>query len=133
MPTPSGTTPQYGLPYLLESDVPDVATASQLLAQAVENLLKTTRIGKPFICFTATAPTGSVFLQGQAVSRTTYASLFSEWGTTFGAGNGTTTFNLPDFRGKGPVGYKSGTGTYGTLGASIGANTQTLSVGQSRR
>ena len=37
MPSPSGSTAKYGFPYLLESDVPDVATASQLLAQGVEN------------------------------------------------------------------------------------------------
>ncbi len=129
MPTPSGTTPQYGFPYLLESDVPDVATASQLLAQAVENLLKTTRIGTLFECLTASAPTGSVFLQGQAVSRTTYATLFAKWGTTYGSGNGSTTFNLPDFRGKGPVGYKSGTSNFGTLGASVGSATVTLATG----
>jgi microcystin-dependent protein len=37
---------------------------------------------------------------GQAISRTTYAALFSLIGTTFGAGDGSTTFNLPDLRGR---------------------------------
>lgn len=45
MPAPSGSTPVFGLPYLLETDIPDVATASQLLAQAVENVLET--VGVP--------------------------------------------------------------------------------------
>lgn len=40
------------------------------------------------------------FPYGQAVSRTTYATLFARLGTAFGVGNGTTTFNLPDYRGR---------------------------------
>jgi microcystin-dependent protein len=46
-----------------------------------------------------TAPTGWLKANGAAVSRTTYASLFSAIGTTFGVGDGSTTFNLPDLRG----------------------------------
>ena len=41
-----------------------------------------------------------VFPYGQAVSRTTYATLFARLGTAYGVGNGTTTFNLPDYRGR---------------------------------
>lgn len=46
-----------------------------------------------------TAPTGYLKANGAAVSRTTYAALFAAIGTTFGAGDGSTTFNLPDLRG----------------------------------
>jgi phage-related tail fiber protein len=46
-----------------------------------------------------TAPTGWLKANGAAVSRTTYATLFSAIGTTFGVGDGSTTFNLPDLRG----------------------------------
>ena len=46
----------------------------------------------------AAAPTGWLLCQGQAVSRTTYAQLFSVIGTTYGSGDGSTTFNLPDMR-----------------------------------
>jgi hypothetical protein len=46
------------------------------------------------------APTGWLLCDGSAVSRTTYAALFSTIGTAYGSGNGTTTFNLPDFRGR---------------------------------
>jgi microcystin-dependent protein len=49
-------------------------------------------------------PTNWLLCDGSAVSRTTYASLFSVIGTSFGEGDGTTTFNLPDFRDKVPVG-----------------------------
>lgn len=47
-----------------------------------------------------TEPTGWLFCYGQAVSRTTYADLFTALGTTYGAGDGSTTFNLPDMRGR---------------------------------
>lgn len=45
-------------------------------------------------------PTGYLFCYGQAISRTTYAALFAVIGTTYGAGDATTTFNLPDIRGR---------------------------------
>lgn len=48
------------------------------------------------------APTGWLKANGAAVSRTAYASLFAAIGTTFGAGDGATTFNLPDMRGEFP-------------------------------
>lgn len=44
------------------------------------------------------APSGYLFCNGAAVSRSTYSALFARVGTTWGAGNGTTTFNLPDFQ-----------------------------------
>ncbi len=46
-----------------------------------------------------TAPEGYLLCQGQAVSRTTYSALFSVLGTSHGQGDGSTTFNLPDYRG----------------------------------
>lgn len=45
-------------------------------------------------------PTGTLLCDGSAVSRTTYAALFAETGTAFGAGDGSTTFNIPDLRGE---------------------------------
>jgi microcystin-dependent protein len=54
-----------------------------------------------------TAPTGWLICDGTAVSRTTYSQLFAYLGTTWGAGNGTTTFNLPDMSGA----FLRGTGT----------------------
>jgi len=47
-----------------------------------------------------TAPTGWLFCYGQEISRTTYAALFTAISTTYGVGNGTTTFNVPDLRGR---------------------------------
>jgi microcystin-dependent protein len=50
------------------------------------------------------APTGWLLCYGQAVSRTTYAALFAVTSTTYGVGDGSTTFNLPDLRGRVPAG-----------------------------
>ena len=48
----------------------------------------------------ATTPAGWLLCDGSAISRTTYSSLFTALGTTHGAGDGSTTFNLPDLRGR---------------------------------
>jgi hypothetical protein len=52
-----------------------------------------------------TAPSGFLKANGAAVSRSTYADLFTEIGTTFGVGDGSTTFNVPDLRGYFPRGW----------------------------
>lgn len=89
-----------------------------------------------------TAPTGWLMCAGQAVSRTTYAALFAVIGTTYGAGDGTTTFNVPDLRGRVIAGVDNmggtaanrltagGSGVAGTLGAAGGAETHTLTETQ---
>lgn len=73
-------------------------------------------------------PPGFLACQGQAVSRTTYADLFAEIGTTYGAGNGSTTFNLPDARGLVMV----GAGAHGTMTRANGTAYNGGSVGASR-
>lgn len=55
----------------------------------------------------STAPTGWLMCDGSAVSRTTYARLFAVIGTTFGAGNGSTTFNIPDTRRRKVIGVST--------------------------
>ena len=64
------------------------------------------------VCFFAmdTAPDGFLKANGAAVSRTTFSALFNAIGTTFGAGDGSTTFNLPDLRGEFPRGWDDGRG-----------------------
>lgn len=61
-----------------------------------------------------TAPTGWLLCDASTVSRTTYSVLFGVIGTTYGAGDGSTTFTLPDFRGRSPVGSGTGTATGAT-------------------
>jgi len=51
---------------------------------------------------------GWLVCDGTAISRTTYSLLFAVVGTSYGAGDGSTTFNLPDLRGRTPVGYAAG-------------------------
>ena len=58
--------------------------------------------GSTMLWWTDTAPTGWTFLEGQAISRTTYPRLFAFFGTTYGVGDSSTTFNLPDSRGRFP-------------------------------
>lgn len=76
-----------------------------------------------------TAPEGYLLADGSAVSRTTYANLFNVIGTTYGAGNGSTTFNLPDSRGRVLV-DKTTSGTFNTLGKKGGSETHTLTVAE---
>ena len=72
-----------------------------------------------------TAPAGYVLCDGAAISRTDFADLFGVISTTYGAGNGSTTFNVPDLQGKMPQGYESG--NYAMAGTG-GADTVTVSL-----
>ena len=58
----------------------------------------------------SSAPTGFIKANGAAVSRTTYSALFAAIGTTFGSGDGSTTFNVPDLRGEFIRGWDDGRG-----------------------
>lgn len=86
-----------------------------------------------------TEPNGWLFCYGQNVSRTSYSSLFSVIGTTYGVGDGSTTFNLPDLRGRVPIAKDNMGGSSAnrvvavaadTLGGSGGAETHTLAIGE---
>ena len=80
---------------------------------------------------TGTPPSGFIMLDGSAISRTTYAPLFALWGTTYGAGDGSTTFGLPDFRGRSIIGVGTGLGlTARTLGQTGGEELHTLQVSE---
>lgn len=69
-----------------------------------------------------TPPGGYLPCDGAAVSRTTYASLFGVCGTTYGAGDASTTFNVPDLRSRLPMGAGAGPGlTVRALGSQGGA------------
>ena len=78
-----------------------------------------------------TAPAGWLDCFGQDVSRTTYAALFAAIATTYGAGDGLTTFNVPDFRGRNIVGAGTGAGlTNRTRGSTGGAETHPLTANE---
>lgn len=67
--------------------------------------------GAVFCIAVATIPSGYLECNGAAVSRTTYAALFAIIGTQYGAGDGSSTFNIPDLRGEFVRGYDHGRGT----------------------
>lgn len=92
--------------YYTDSEV-DTLLASTLLSAAPTGVV---------LPYTGTsAPTGWLFCGGQPVSRATYATLFSLISTTFGSGDGSTTFNVPDLRGRAVFG-KDNMGSLGTAG-----------------
>jgi len=91
----------------------------------------------------SSAPTGYLLAQGQAVSRSTYSDLFSAIGTTYGTGDGSSTFNLPDLRGRVVAGKDDMGGSSAnrltdqtgglngdTLGDTGGSETHTLTTAQ---
>ena len=91
----------------------------------------------------STSPTGWLLCYGQAVSRVTYSTLYGIIGTTYGSGDGSSTFNVPDLRGRVVAGQddmggtsanrmtSSGGGINGdTLGATGGSDTHTLTGAQ---
>lgn len=80
---------------------------------------------------TASAPSGYLLCNGSAVSRSTYSALFAVVGTAFGSGDGSTTFNLPDFRDRFPVGAGttySANSTGGSKDAIVVSHTHTATV-----
>lgn len=115
----------------------DVATVAQLASGT------STPIGGVIDFWGTTLPTGFLLCAGQEISRSTYAALFAVIGTNAGAGNGSTTFNLPDYRGRASAGKDdmggaaasrlttAGSGVAGaTLGAAGGAQNVTLTEAQ---
>ena len=70
----------------------------------------------------ASAPTGWLLCDDSAVSRSTYARLFAVIGTGYGAGDGSTTFNVPDLRDKVPLGKGTNNDTLGTTTGSASAS-----------
>lgn len=76
----------------------------------------------------ATAPTNWLICDGSAVSRVTYADLFSVIGTSFGSGDGSTTFNLPDLRSRVPLGKDSRDTDFDTIGETYGEKNHTLTI-----
>ena len=119
----------------------DLADASVTAAKLAGGAAFTAGMIVPFAG--ASAPTGWLMCFGQDVSRTIYADLYTAIQTTYGAGDNSTTFNLPDLRGRviagtdnmGGVSSNRLTGQTGgldgdSLGATGGAETHTLSTAQ---
>lgn len=85
--------------------------------------------GAQIMLFAGTvAPLGWVFCDGSSISRVNFSELFAAIGTTYGLGDGVTTFNVPDFRGRIPVGKDATQTEFDTLGEKGGAKTHTLTT-----
>lgn len=102
----SGSTEQ--LPTTLEEEIQELRYMIQQITgktywyQDADSSLCPT--GSMVLWTTDTAPTGWILCYGQAINRTTYAALFAIIGTTYGVGDNSTTFNVPDMRGRFPLG-----------------------------
>lgn len=76
----------------------------------------------------STSPTGWLICDGSAVSRETYAGLFNAIGTTYGTGDGASTFNLPDLKSRIPAGHDANDPDFDTIGKTGGEKRHTLTV-----
>lgn len=125
--TIGGMNANYRIPSFSLVEITSDGTSAALLTLAPFRFIgEVTELG------VASAPPGFVACVGAALSRTGYAGLFNVIGTTFGVGDGSTTFNLPNYARKTAVG-SGGTGT-GTLGNAVGntggAETHVLVTGE---
>jgi len=73
-------------------------------------------------------PSGWLICDGRGVSRSTYADLFNVIGTTYGTGDGSTTFNLPNLAGRVPLGRDSGDSDFDSMGETGGEKKHTLTT-----
>jgi microcystin-dependent protein len=78
----------------------------------------------------STAPTGYALCDGSAIARSTYANLFAIIGTTYGAGDGSSTFNVPNLKGRTVVAYDVGQSDFNALGKIGGETTHELTVAE---
>jgi microcystin-dependent protein len=78
----------------------------------------------------STAPTGYLLCDGSPISRTTYADLFGVIGTTYGVGDGSSTFNLPNLQGNVPVGRKASDTQFDILGETGGEKSHALIIAE---
>lgn len=96
--------------------------------------LRLSQTGMMVMWGTGTPPSGWLLCDGSAVSRTgANAALFALWGTSYGVGDGSTTFNLPDFKGRSPIGAGTGDAVDATahaLGDKLGTETHTITSAQ---
>lgn len=124
---------QYNQQPDLNQMLKDLSTRLQTLEHVTQGTFTGDLVGTA-----ASSRAGCLLCDGSAVSRTAYAALFAAIGTTYGTGDGSTTFNVPDLRGRVPLGAGTGTAagaTAHTMGSQPtsgvgGEETHTLSVSE---
>nr|DAW45504.1 MAG TPA: tail collar domain [Caudoviricetes sp.] len=87
-------------------------------------------IGATIEWFGTDIPSNFLELNGQEISRTTYKELFDIVGTVFGSGNGTTTFNLPNKKGRMSIGLNPDDTDFNTLGKKGGSKTHLMTINE---
>jgi microcystin-dependent protein len=87
-------------------------------------------IGSIFAFAGTSGPAGYMLCDGAELSRTVYSELFTAIGTTYGAGNGTTTFNIPNIKGRVIAGRDGAQNEFSTIGQLGGEKTHTLTVAE---
>ena len=112
------------------TNAPSIRAVEELLENYTPSggasVLETNPIGAILEWPSDTIPTNWLLCNGQAVSRTEYSELFKVIGTTYGAGDGSTTFNVPDRRGNTAIGKDDSDTDFNTLGKTGGAKKRTL-------
>lgn len=103
---------------------PDTGLFKELTVKASDTL----PIGSMVPYGNINPPTGWLVCDGSAISRTIYADLFAVIGTSYGEGDGSTTFNLPNKKGKVSAGYDATNSQFNTLGKHIGEEKHTMTV-----
>lgn len=106
-----------------ESQLTDRVTDLEEIVQTAYNQLPA---GSIMAWASNTAPSNWLVCDGSAVSRSLYASLYATIGDTYGAGDGTTTFNLPNLKGRVPVGRDGANSAFDLLGETGGDQTHSL-------
>ena len=111
---------------------PSVAEINKVTDDNMNEIKNTINTNTPVGVITAyagdTAPNGWLLCDGSAVSRTTYADLFSVIGTKCGAGDGSTTFNLPNIKGRSLVGVDPDDTDFNVVGKTGGEKEHTLTI-----
>ena len=119
---------KYITPYLLHKKLSDYTPGGGGGGSESTNKFDRIPVGAQLPFAGTTVPSGYLLCDGRAVSRTTYKDLFEVIGTTYGAGDGSTTFNLPDKQGRVSVGFDSEDSYFNIIGKRGGAKTVTLNV-----
>ena len=135
------TSTQLATDAVITAKIQDGAVTAAKLDSAAVSVLMPSGSLMPYAG--SSAPTGYLLCDGAAISRTTYSALFALVGTTYGSGDGSSTFNIPDLRGRviagqddmGGVSADRLTGLSGgvdgdILGGTGGAETHTLSIAE---
>lgn len=125
MPGSPPTTPNVGIPRYADTDTASFSAQLNGVSDVVDAAPHIHQPGD-LIHSAASTRAGALLCDGTAYSRTTYAALFAAIGTTYGAGDGSTTFNVPDLRGRVIVAAGAGAGlTTRSRGQTFGTENET--------